>query len=314
MDTTATFSACSNRYIKYILGSRDTDQTNEIRYMTYWSTVFGDTKVSSLERYHVAVARDGLLAVIQANLEESGRKGTGYVSVNRYMARLRHFFNTCADWGLRSEVNPCTRIKPYKESKGKLVTLTTAEILRLLDECGNSKNKELYLAILMILSSGARKNEVLNLTYDQIDYDQSSAILETSKNGDRASLYFNDEAMRILKSHRRTQGEIFKKKNIEKGFQMAALRAGIEGISLHGLRHIYASSLASSGMSLPFLQDALRLKSVNLVRRYAHLSPRVIHSQVLGLTNKWKVKLEDVGMDKDSFPMTAEEFNQRRYG
>ncbi len=233
------------------------------------------------------------------------------MAVNRSMARLSHFFSTCIDWGLHGDSNPCTRVRSFKENKGKVVSLTTAEICRLLSECAKSKNKMLLLATLMIITSGARKNEVLTLTYDQIDYGGQCAVLEKSKNGDRAKIGFNDEVMRMLKENRRTTGAIFARPTIDKGFKNAVKRAGLGDLSLHGLRHVYASQLASSGMSLPMLQSALRLKSVGLVQRYAHLSPSVVHSQVLNLTNNWKVKPQDVGMNKYSFPMTKVEFERR---
>lgn len=311
MDTKATFKESSERYIKFILSTRQVSQKTEISYMRYWSEYFGDKPVSSIERYDVANARDALLNHIQDRLAKSGRNGTGIVAVNRRMARLSHFFSICSDWGLHSETNPCTRIKPFKENKVKVVVLTTAEICLLLSECEASKNKELLLAVLMIVTSGARKSEVLNLTYEQIDYENKNATLKKSKNGDTATIGFNDEVMNMLRNKRRTKGPIFERTYIDKGFKMAVKRAGLPDMSLHGLRHVYASQIAKSGLSLLMVQEALRLKSVKLVQRYAHLVPSVVHNKVLNISNNWKIKPQDKGMTKESFPMQRTEFLKR---
>src|SRR5471030_1020195 len=50
-------------------------------------------------------------------------------------------------------------------------------------------------------------------------------------------------------------------------------RAGIEDFRFHDLRHTWASWLIQSGVPLSALQEMGRWESIEMVRRYAHLSP-----------------------------------------
>lgn len=287
MDSSSTFLACAQRYIRFELETRDNDQSKEIGYIKYWAIIFGNKEVTDIQRETVSRARDELLLTIQERLLLTGREGNGHASVNRHMARLKHLFSVLQDWGFKTS-NPCTGLKMLTEPKSKIVMLTTAEICLLLAECEKSKNKELLLAVMMILTSGARKSEILTLTHEQIDYEHKCAIITHSKNGDRASLGFNSEVMRMLKEQRRTTGRIFMKTYIDKGFKLAVQRAGLGDMSLHGLRHVFATQLAQSGMSISMLQTALRIKNISYVQKYAHLTPSEVHEKVLNVSQDWR--------------------------
>ncbi len=287
------FSVVADRYIQYVLKTRTNDQSREIQYIEYFKSKFKDVDVKDIDRKKVSSVRDELLSEIQTRIGGSG--GSGTVTVNRYMARLRHFFNIVTEqWGLR-ETNPASKIKPFQESKGRLVFLSASEILIFLKECQRSKNKELYLAVLMMVTSGGRKNEVLLLELEQINWEKKCAHLYKSKNGERGTLYFNDEVMRLLKGMGRKSGNVFKKTHINRGFAMAAERAGLRDLHVHDLRHTFASHLAMSGASLLELKHALRVKSIAMVQRYAHLIPESVAVTIQNISQNWKVTPEERG-------------------
>lgn len=58
-----------------------------------------------------------------------------------------------------------------------------------------------------------------------------------------------------------------------KAFKSALMKAGIEWFRFHDLRHTWASWLIQSGVPLPALQEMGGWESIQIVKRYAHLSP-----------------------------------------
>lgn len=275
----------ADRYIKYILKPRVNNQDREISYIEQWKAFFLVDDIREIRKKDVADARDRFFEHKQGN-----SRGTGKVAVNRALARLKHFFNVCSDqWGLIPS-SPATGLKPFQENKIKLVFLTTAEIFKLLMECQRSKNKNMYLFGLMLLVSGARKSEILNLRLEQFDYQDMSATLLHQKNGKPGKLYFNEEVMELIKAKRRTSGLLFEHRYLDKGFKNAGRRAGVPDISPHGLRHTFASHFAMSNASSQEVQEALRVSSLGMVQRYAHLTPSHTSGKVANVTKEWSVQ------------------------
>ena len=60
---------------------------------------------------------------------------------------------------------------------------------------------------------------------------------------------------------------------MRKPFNEALRIAGIEGFNIHDLRHTFCSYLAMNGASTLQMMKLMGHKSMNMVARYAHLSP-----------------------------------------
>jgi integrase len=61
--------------------------------------------------------------------------------------------------------------------------LLEEEEIRLLNACRQSQSSYLYCIVLLGLTTGARKSEILNLTWDSIDFENRTAFIKDSKNG-----------------------------------------------------------------------------------------------------------------------------------
>ena len=58
------------------------------------------------------------------------------------------------------EENPVSKLRKLKESKGRERLLSEEELDRLLEATKQSANKDLHTAVVLALSTGARKMEV----------------------------------------------------------------------------------------------------------------------------------------------------------
>ncbi|MFC0696249.1 tyrosine-type recombinase/integrase [Paraburkholderia humisilvae] len=60
---------------------------------------------------------------------------------------------------------------------------------------------------------------------------------------------------------------------LQKGFEAACKRSGIDDFPIHDLRHTFASWLVMDGVSLYVVRDPFGHSSVTVTERYVHLSP-----------------------------------------
>jgi len=179
--------------------------------------------------------------------------------------------------------NPARGIKLPKSRKMERF-LSEAEIARLasaLDEEANtSGNVFPSAAIKLLLLTGCRRSEVLNLLWPEVDLDHRCLRLPDSKTGAKV-VYLNAPALALIAGLPRRDGnphlipgmragEPFI--GIDKVWVRVRARAGLENVRLHDLRHSFASVGASGGLSLPLIGALLGHRHSTTTSRYAHLS------------------------------------------
>lgn len=146
--------------------------------------------------------------------------------------------------------------------------------------CQESTWDKLYLVVLIAITTGMRKAEIVNLRWTDINFDKGLAKLATSKNGQPRKNPIPAPALDELKKFRQVgNGLIFvSPKDTEKPFDLrvqwtrALQRANIKEFRFHDLRHTAASYLVMNGASLHETAEILGHKSTQTTKRYAHLS------------------------------------------
>jgi integrase len=215
-------------------------------------------------------------------------------TVNKYLSALSHVFTVAINEWEWLEASPLTGLRRLKEPKGRNRFLSKEhELNALLASCMLEK-KPLYLICLLEICAGPRKCEILKLEKSKLYLDTGLAIVDETKNDESASFHFTGLALEELRKYARTWHPrsklVFpnrfgdKPMSIDREFRRARDRAKIENFHFHDLRHTHASYLAMHGGSLKVLQESLRHKSLDMVLRYAHLSPSHLASEIKGMT------------------------------
>jgi len=135
--------------------------------------------------------------------------------------------------------------------------------------------------MLMSLYTGMRRGEMFKLKWNHIDFEKGFINIVDPKGGPDQKIPLNDATRKLLKLHIKTKSQfVFPGR---KGRQRVDINKAVNAIKkeaglpknfrpLHGLRHFYASMLASSGqVDLYTLQKLLTHKSPIMTQRYAHL-------------------------------------------
>jgi integrase len=186
------------------------------------------------------------------------------------------------EWGW-VEGNPLTKVTKPKEPRGRVRFLDDDERERFLVACRESASPDLYPAVILALSTGARQQEVLGLRWPQVDLVRRVATLHETKNGERRVLPLAGPALELLRERSRVRrldtDLVFpgrtkpnKPVDLRTPFATALKRAGIADFHWHDLRHTAASYLAMNGASLAEIAEVLGHKTLAMVKRYAHLS------------------------------------------
>lgn len=137
--------------------------------------------------------------------------------------------------------------------------------------------------MLLALYTGMRRGELFRLKWRHIDFERGFIHLKDPKGGPDEKIPLNDAARKVLDNHAKTEGSPYvfpgkdggQRVDIKKQVNRIKERAGLGKSfrALHGLRHVFASGLASSGrVDLYHLQKLLTHKSASMVQRYAHLA------------------------------------------
>ena len=132
------------------------------------------------------------------------------------------------------------------------------------------------------LHAGHYQNEILFLRWQDVDLQRERIILHHTKNGERRTLPVKGLGLQLFRAHA-TQRQphsdfVFpgsvagKPVDIRTAWESAVKKAELIDFRFHDLRHTTASYLAMNSASLPEISEVLGHKTLQMVRRYAHLS------------------------------------------
>jgi integrase len=203
------------------------------------------------------------------------------IQANREIAVLKNLFNKAKAWGLYEGENPALGVKMLAEPKRRLRYLDHQEEAKLLEVA----QEPLRSLIIIGTNTGLRiAAEALTLKWSDVDFLHGIVTVQAAyaKNGQTRNIPLNSRARAAFEHLKRTSRSeyVFSKfnglpyKSMEKPFLHACQLAGLSdtGVSLHTLRHTFASNLVMAGVDLLTVQQYGGWADLSLVQRYAHLS------------------------------------------
>jgi integrase len=255
--------------------------------LAWWCEQFGDQPVTRIDEFMVD---EGLTV-----LEKGGRSGS---TINRYKSTLSavfiHFIRH-PDYKRAGFTNPVRKesVSRFRENPAKDRFLSQAEQNALLHACRTSHWDRCYLLVLLALTTGARKGELLGLSWSDIDFAHRTARLGLTKNGKPRLLPLTQPVVEeLMRFREHTEFLIFHSTtsrttpfDISKSWRKALAESGIGHCRFHDLRHTAASNLVRAGRSLFEVGTLLGHSSPQMTQRYSHLAisdTRSMVDQVMG--------------------------------
>lgn len=203
-------------------------------------------------------------------------------TANRLLVLLRYMFNLAQRWAkFGVTANPTRHEKMKKLCNHRERFLTAAETQTLIAAVNESPNRMLRYIIPFLLLTGARKREVLDARWRDVDRARSFWRIPKTKSGRERHVPLSAAALELLdKIPKRGHGEwIFANPQTHKPYvsifyswDSARRRAHLAEVRIHDLRHSFASFLVNAGCTLYDVQKILGHSSGVMTQRYSHLS------------------------------------------
>jgi len=230
----------------------------------------------------------------QAVIALHNQLSTTPYQANRTIAVLSKSLELAEAWGYREGTNPCKYVDKYKEQK-KERYLKPHEVQGLqsyFNQCIEQQTMpfNIVMAFRLLLFTGARKNEILTLKWEYIDFRNNTINLPDSKTG-KKTIYPPKFVFDWLKEIPKSSEYVFES-NRKSGLpfqdiskKWRSIRGNIEytnkeglpckldlsDVRVHDLRHTYASFAANNGITLTELGKLLGHNNPQTTARYAHL-------------------------------------------
>lgn len=282
-------------YISKVLPAKK-DQRNPTRQLEWWKAKLGHRRLADVTPALLIEARDALAKEIPEPHNKRKTKKRSSTSVVRYMAALSHAFTIAVKEWQWLEYNPFTRVSRPREPRGRVRFLSDDERTALLQACQAGGHPLLYIAVVLSLSTGARKGELMGLQWKDVDLKAGRITLLDTKNGETRPLPLVGRAFELMQELQRKREErvpwVFpgrgghKPIDLQVPWQAALKKAMIEDFRWHDLRHSAASYLAMNGATVSEIAEVLGHKQLEMVKRYAHLSPQHVAGVVERMNEK----------------------------
>ena len=265
-----------DRYLREVLPGKNPEFQEARTYqLNFWKEQIGSYTLAEATPAVIAEARDNL-----ANTPARGDRKRSPASVNRHLAALSSLFTLAMKEWMWIDDTPMRKISMVTEPRGRVRFLSDAERKSLLEACQDSGNPLLYPLVVTALSTGARQGELLGIRWKDVDFHMGLIRLENTKNNERRAVPLTSHALELLKemaSVRRIDTDLvfpFKggRYGVRGPWSKALKTADIENFRFHDLRHSAASYLAMNGATLAEIAEVLGHKTLQMVKRYAHLT------------------------------------------
>ncbi len=281
-----------DRYLKEVNPRRPRSMESREQHLRWWRERLGRLRIRDVTPAAIVEQRAALLRGIT---RRGIQRGPG--TVNRYLGSLSHAYTIAVREWEWCDQNPCRRVARAQEPRGRVRFLSHAERDRLLAACRESTNPLLHPLVLLAVSTGARRGELLGLRWKAVDFEHRVIRLEHTKNGDRRALPIVGpalEALLDLAQVRRIDSDLVfpsrrgaEPAGIQKAWNRAVEQAELEDFRFHDLRHTAASYLAMSGATPAEIAEVLGHRTLAMVRRYAHLSAEHVAGVVARMNERF---------------------------
>lgn len=246
-------------------------RTDDSRFNKFLAPVFGDREPIDILTLDVDRLRVKLL------------KERSPQTVKHVLALLKRIILFGVRKGLCEAPNPklLTITMPRVDNE-TTEDLDPEQLARLLQAIEDEPNIQAANFMRLALYTGMRRGELFKLRWEDLDFQRGFITIVAPKGGKTSKIPMSAMARRVLEGHPRLPGVPYvfpgkdgkRRVSIQVASNKIKARAGLPSNfrPLHGLRHVFASMLASSGeVDMHVLQSLLTHKSATMTKRYSHL-------------------------------------------
>ena len=218
--------------------------------------------LGKLKAFHIAQYRDDRLQYVSTT------------TVKKELQLISHSLDVGRrEWGL-SVKNVAADVSKPVEPKGRDRRLESGEEQALLNAINQSQNIWLAPLVEIAIETAMRRGELLSIEWSDVDLDRRTIHLENTKNGSPRTVPLSTRALEILNTMPRDiSGRVFPINAVAlRGlWRRACMRANIENLHFHDLRHEATSRFFEKGLNVMEVAAITGHKDLRMLQRYTHL-------------------------------------------
>lgn len=207
---------------------------------------------------------------------------------NRTLANNVANISSFYGWMAKEEIitkNPCLALNPIKFPSKIRLPFSTLDIDAIRFACKTEKERAI---VEVLLSSGVRVSELVNIRLNDIDFDNLSVHITRGKGNKERTVFISELTktyiLKYLNSRNINGDYLFynkKKFQLNPGGVRSILksigeRAGVENVHPHRFRRTFASNLACRGMDIQDIRKLLGHERIDTTLEYVHTSDKKI--------------------------------------
>tara|TARA_B100000780_G_scaffold59903_1_gene38388 strand:+ start:347 stop:1261 length:915 start_codon:yes stop_codon:yes gene_type:complete len=251
------------RYIKEICINKKSYDTESVTLHAFTRTKLAQTKLSQVSASDFYKYRDQRSKTIKP------------ASINRELCVIKHAFSVAIDkWDIPLKTNPLAKVKKLKVNNARNRRIHPNEIEALYSAITKRQNVFIMPIFELALETAMRRGEILNITKQDINFDQKTLYIPDTKNGYPRTIPLTDKAIEVLyDAINRQNGQIFPitANALRLAWAKLTKRAGITDLHFHDLRHEAISRFFERGLSIPEVALISGHRDYRMLARYTHL-------------------------------------------
>jgi integrase len=244
---------------------------------------FGDTPLDEISRHSLQQIHSDLRSELSAS------------SCDHHLGLMARCLRLAMDWKIITE-NPAQGLKKFNEDNRRDRLMTDAELQLLMAVLDSDPARTACLVLKMALLTAARKGEILQMRFADINRQTKVWTLPASMNKGkrRRAIPMSTGALAILDelSNNNNSEFVFENsrkpgerlKSIDKVWQRVRKKAQLPSdIVVHSLRHHAGSSLIRSGIDLTTVRDLMGHRNIATTQLYLHSTGEGLHEGAASL-------------------------------
>ncbi len=272
-------------YAPWRIAHRKHGKEDILRLKTHFFELFGNKNINELKNITLEKWRSKRL-----------NNGIHAETINRDVNVLKASLSKAVEWSVITD-HPFEKIKPLKfDRRPKVRYLSNEEFLRLSKTISKRQQNRIdrsdYLEehhfddcleslITISLNTGARRGELLTLTWSNVDFD-NKLISIIGKSQVLRHVPLNKPALECLTAWKKINEHhnlVFSHANgkiitaVQRKWKAFLEQAEIKDFRWHDMRHHFASKLVMAGVDLNTVRELLGHSDIKMTLRYAHLAP-----------------------------------------
>jgi integrase len=299
------FERYHNEVVRRHQGEKQIERIPELA--AYGIRLFGELSLDQLSAEQLTTDMNRLL-------DHGGRitkrhpKGSPLSSttVRHIEFAIQACLDQAVDWEIITK-NPMRKVRKHKRVQRDPQVVDKSGLDRLLDEV---TGKSIEPVIIVDIATGMRRGELCALSWSDLDWEKATftvsrslgqrktgeVYIKLTKSNKPRRFSIPAAALEVLREHKRAQdehrarfgpgysnrnlifarpdGDYYSPKHLSTRISHAMRRAGLEGVSLHSLRHSYASQQLSNGVPITAVSATLGHANPNITLGiYSHAMP-----------------------------------------